>query len=115
MPLFDGQDNSGCDCEKCEQCEEKATINVEVVDTSDPAAVDVDPEAWRNVPLTETTIPPGILAILAECPDKAILTVGDLADWTAEKPLTKIPRVGKSKAEKIEASMLEFWATHKTG
>lgn len=85
------------------------------LDTSDSAGVDVDPEAWRTVPLTKTTIPKGLLTILAECPDVQILTIGHLADWTASKPLTEIPRIGKGKAEIIEAAMEKFWATHQTG
>lgn len=135
MPLFDDAEKP-CDCKPCNcpsgevrvasleiaaaeiEAEAEAEAAGPVLDTSDAEAeieTEAIPEAWRPVPLTDTAIPKGILSILAECPDKAILTVGDLADWTVSKPLTKIPRIGKGKADKIEDAMAEFWAGNATG
>lgn len=65
-------------------------------------------EAWRAVPLSHTTIPSNIVAILAE---SNYVTIGDIANLgNSGLPLTDIKGIGPSKAEKIETGLAEFWA-----
>jgi len=70
-----------------------------------------DDESWRTIPLGYTPIPDALVRKLA---DADIVTIGNLTDWTsADKPLTDIPGIGESKAEKIREAMDKFWKGRK--
>lgn len=125
MPLFDanGQDPRTDQPGKSEPAQ-PSTVEA-AFDPTNPtpaeAATDAPndtaaDETWRAITLAETPIPAPIVAKLAAA---NILTVGQLSDYTVpnaagfSNELTSIAGIGKAKAEKIEAAMVEFWATRK--
>jgi hypothetical protein len=70
--------------------------------------------SWREAPLSDLGLSPGILKALAECEGHPITTVGQLADWTAaEHRLTDIKGIGEGKAEEIDKALELFWAARK--
>lgn len=73
-------------------------------------------EEWRETLIAVLALPPAIVDSLASA---GIDTIGKLADYTKPndsgycKKLTDIDGIGPGKAEKIEQSLEEFWATRK--
>jgi hypothetical protein len=63
---------------------------------------------WRTVKLSTLFEQKGIVKKLLEA---KLVTVGDLADYTAkgERLLIDIPGIGPGMAEKIERRMEDFW------
>jgi hypothetical protein len=76
------------------------------------AEAPVGPDAWRSVELEDIGVPEGVCKILHENPGHCILTLGHLADWTQKHQLTKIPRIGRGKADVIEKATDAYWAAH---
>lgn len=84
-----------------------------------PAPAPEADDAWRGVLLTTLAgrdgkpLAPSILDALAE---RELLTVGDLADWSAPRPqgkgqrLIDVPGIGPGKAGQIEEALEEFWS-----
>jgi hypothetical protein len=56
--------------------------------------------------LAQFGLPGPIVGLLVEA---GLTTIGGVADWTAGKPLTDIPGVGPTKAEKIADALEGFW------
>ena len=83
-------------------------------DGPEAADTDEDDESWREVALNSIGISAGVAAILEANPEKPIVTIGDLADWTAahgdhSNPLSLIPKIGGKKCEHIELYLGRFW------
>lgn len=101
-PLFDGNRNKA-----------KAAINAaidaqkaEVAEKAKAGATD----QWRSFPLTGTSIPSNILAILAE---SSIATVGDVANLSNKGlALTDVRGIGPTKAARIDDALAQFWLDH---
>lgn len=97
MPLFDGVPEPN-----------RASSETDVTCT--------EPQAWRSVPLSEALVglPEAIVTSLNE---SNLQTMGELADWTAayggRNKLTDIVGIGPAKAEKIEQTLVDFWARQK--
>ena len=73
-------------------------------------AQEPDPEAWRDVPLSEALegISEGTILKLAEAD---LSTIGDLADYTnGGKVLIDLPGIGEATAEKILNAQADYWA-----
>jgi hypothetical protein len=73
-----------------------------------------NPDGWRSTTTEVMGISAGICKILAENPDRPILTLGDIADWTKSHTigLTEIPRIGEGKAKQIDDACDRFWEQH---
>lgn len=113
-PLFDGAKPVAAEKEI-----DQAAVDAAIVGTQTEAAA--EDESWKAVPLAELIqfgLSQGIVDILAGNPEMAITTVGDITAWTErmkdyDSPLTKIPKIGKGKGEKIEEALLKFFAARK--
>lgn len=116
-PLFDGSKPAAAEAATDE------TGDAGGDQAEEPQAVEVaaEDDSWKAVPLAELIqygLSQGIVDILAGNPEMAITTVGDITAWTERmkdynSPLTKIPKIGKGKGEKIEEALLKFFAARK--
>lgn len=116
-PLFDGSKPAAAEAATDE------TGDAGGDQAEEPQAVEVaaEDDSWKAVPLAELIqygLSQGIVDILAGNPEMAITTVGDITAWTErmkdyDSPLTKIPKIGKGKGEKIEEALLKFFAARK--
>jgi len=94
-------------------CTVTETAEGVVVDISGPvnAAMKVEDDSWRGVPVAKLDIKPTLAVLLA---DRHLSTIGHIADWTAGgKELTDIQGVGAAKAEAIEEALTKFWKARK--
>jgi hypothetical protein len=89
---------------------EVATVSQAESAALDSGTQDSD-ESWRSASLlNDLGLPPGLCELLSENPEKTIKTVGDITDWTSKgKNLTDIPKIGQSKADKIQDALEKFW------
>lgn len=79
--------------------------------TSDSTESD---DSWKAVPVTDLDLSPTIAKLLSEHSSadypNGIKTIGDIARYTEDHPLTGIKNIGQGKAEKIEEALEKFWA-----
>lgn len=74
------------------------------------AEVEVDKDAWKELPLTKLDIPDGVTGKLY---DVEIETLGDLSQWMQNDQWWKdIAGVGEKAAEKIADAFAKFWQEH---
>lgn len=73
-----------------------------------PSSESQTDDSWRIVSLNEVLaeLPEGIRASLREAD---LTTMGQLADFTEDNPLTDLAGIGPTKAEKIEQALEAFW------
>lgn len=101
-PLFDQNRNKAKEAINAAIDAQKA----EVAEKAKAGATD----QWRSFPLSGTSIPSNILAILAE---SSIATVGDVANLSNKGlALTDVRGIGPTKASRIEDSLAQFWHEH---
>ena len=77
---------------------------------ADGAALDELAEAWRSATIEEIGIDPKICQLLRD--NNNIETLGQIADHCKDYELTDLKKIGKAKAEKIEAAMDDYWIKH---
>jgi len=77
---------------------------------ADEAALDESSEAWRSATIEEIGIDPKICQLLRD--NNKIETLGQIADHCKDYELTDLKKIGKAKAEKIEAAMDAYWQAH---
>jgi len=97
--------------EELEECQ--AALNEFIVglgeryplfDGKEPAAAPDD--AWREASVEALDLP---RIIITKLEDVGIMTVGDISDWTAKRPLTDVSGIGEAKVGQIEAALTKFW------
>ncbi len=92
-----------------------ATKMSEDREVKDPALA----EPWRAVSIAELGLPRGVQHKLAENPDQAITTLGELTEWEDElakkgidNPLCWIPGIGAYAADKICEARVKWFRQH---
>lgn len=70
---------------------------------------DDEPEEWRDVELKTLGLSDSTIQAMADHNPK-IITVGDMADFTAEFAMSDIKGIGPVALELIEDVMTDFWA-----
>jgi hypothetical protein len=73
----------------------------------DATAPVAKPDDWESFPLGGLGLPAKTVKLLKE---SKLTTMGELASYTAKKPLADIPGIGEAAAKKIDAATEAFWA-----
>jgi hypothetical protein len=73
----------------------------------EPAAVDDD--SWRDTPIAKLAEFGLADSIVGKLEQAELLTMGELADWSARRPAVAIKGLGTVKMEQLDAALDAFW------